>query len=269
MNSFFENPEKYDVKELVDKILRLQADCSWSREIKCLEEHGLSSATRILDIGTGNGHQLCRMAKRYPDKKFVGIEVSEPLVTLALDSAHEMGLANIEFIHDKCPTSRVEGDFDFILARLTIYCAQNREELLSWAHEILKNNARIAIVDMDYDWLYNYPQNPIIQKMFQVHRREFENGGADCSMGKKLPFILQRAGFRDVSCEVKTWWSSFGLTDEQFLELFSAYGAFSTKVAPDLFSNEDYADLISYLNEIISSKSGTVVYPLFVVCGVR
>ena len=167
-----------------------------AEEAECLENHGLKSAKRVLDIGTGNGHFLCRMAERYPDKQFVGIETSEPLIERAAKIAREMSLSNIKFIHDQCPASSINEKFDFVLARLAIYCSPNRDDVLAWAYELLENKSRIGIIELDYDWIYTHPPNAIIEKVFSVHRREFELHGADCSMGKKLPFLLQKAGFR-------------------------------------------------------------------------
>ena len=269
MNNFFADPERYNLSDLVEHILTMQTDYSWPGEAECLEKHGLKEAKRVLDIGTGNGHFLCRMADRYPDKQFVGIETSEPLIEQAFKSARERNLPNIQFIHDKCPALSVKGKFDFVQARLAIYCSPNRDDVLTWAYERLENNSRIGIIELDYDWIYTYPPNPIIEKVFAIHRHEFELHGADCSMGKKLPFYLQKAGFKDISFDVKAWWSSFELTNEQFFNLFSSYGVFSLKIAPDVFSSDDYNNLIDFLKKVNSSKTDTVVYPKVVVSGVK
>jgi tRNA G46 methylase TrmB len=93
MNTFFSDPARYNLGDLVDQILIMQTDYSWPKEAECLENHGLKSAKRVLDIGTGNGHFLCRMAERYPDKQFVGIETSEPLIERASKIARGMNLA--------------------------------------------------------------------------------------------------------------------------------------------------------------------------------
>ena len=223
----------------------------------------------MLDIGSGNGYFLCRMAERYPDKQFTGIEISEPFVERAFKTAREMKLSNVRFIHDKCPVQGMKEKFDFILARLTIYCSSDREDVLAWAYEILENRTRIGVIELDYDWIYTYPHNPIINKVFAVHRREFEVHGADCSMGKKVPFMLQNAGFKDIMFEVRSWWSSLELTNEQFFNLFSAYGMFSVRIAPDVFSYDDYNSLIDFLNRVNLSRAGMVVYPKVVVSGVR
>ena len=143
MNTFFADPARYNLSDLVDHILIMQTDYSWPKEAECLENHGLKSAKRVLDIGTGNGHFLCRMAERYPDKQFVGIETSEPLIERAAKIAREMSLSNIKFIHDQCPASSINEKFDFVLARLAIYCSPNRDDVLAWAYELLENKSRI------------------------------------------------------------------------------------------------------------------------------
>jgi ubiquinone/menaquinone biosynthesis C-methylase UbiE len=269
MNTFFADPARYNLSDLVNHILIIQTDYSWPKEAECLENHGSKSAKRVLDIGTGNGHFLCRMAERYPDKQFVGIETSEPLIEQASKLAREMSLSNIKFIHDQCPALSIKEKFDFVLARLAIYCSPNRDDVLAWAYELLENKSRIGIIELDYDWIYTHPPNAIIEKVFSVHRREFELHGADCSMGKKLPFLLQKAGFKDILFDVKAWWSSFELTNEQFFNLFSSYGAFCLRVAPNVFSNEDYKNLINFLHQVNASKTDTVVYPKVAVSGVK
>lgn len=269
MTTFFADPERYSLSDLSDQILTMQTDYSWPKESECLEKHGLKDARRVLDIGSGNGYFLCRMAERYPDKQFTGIEISEPFVERAFKTAREMKLSNVRFIHDKCPVQGIKEKFDFILARLTIYCSSDREDVLAWAYEILENRTRIGIIELDYDWIYTYPHNPIINKVFAVHRREFEVHGADCSMGKKVPFILQNAGFKDIMFEVRSWLSSLELTNEQFFNLFSAYGMFSVRIAPDVFSYDDYNSLIDFLNMVNLSRAGIVVYSKVVVSGVR
>ena len=269
MTTFFADPERYSFSELSDQILTMQTDYSWPKEAECLEKHGLKDASRVLDIGSGNGYFLCRMAERYPDKQFTGIEISEPFVERAFKTAREMKLSNVRFIHDKCPVQGIKEKFDFILARLTIYCSSDREDVLAWAYEILENRTRIGIIELDYDWIYTYPHNPIINKVFAVHRREFEVHGADCSMGKKVPFMLQNTGFKDIVFEVRSWWSSLELTNEQFFNLFSAYGMFSVRIAPDVFSYDDYNSLIDFLNMVNLPRAGIVVYPKIAVSGVR
>jgi ubiquinone/menaquinone biosynthesis C-methylase UbiE len=196
MDTFFADPARYNLGDLVDQILIMQTDYSWPKEAECLENYGLKSAKRVLDIGTGNGHFLCRMAERYPDKQFVGIETSEPLIERASKIAREMNLGNIKFIHDQCPALSIKEKFDFVLARLAIYCSPNRDDVLAWAYEVLENKSRIGIIELDYDWIYTYPSNAIIEKVFSVHRHEFELHGETAQWERSFRFWYKKLALR-------------------------------------------------------------------------
>jgi len=68
---------------------------------------------------------------------------------------------------------------------------------------------------------------------------------------------------------VKTWWSSFTLTQRQFFNLFGMYGLFSHKVDPEYFTRKDYDELLFYLKKVNKSKTDIVVYPKIVVSGLK
>ena len=58
------------------------------------------TAPTIIEIGFGNGHSLAEMAKKAPEKNFVGIEVHRPGVGSLLIEAREKALSNIRFYCD-------------------------------------------------------------------------------------------------------------------------------------------------------------------------
>ncbi len=51
-----------------------------------------------VEVGSGRGGYLCQMAKRHPDRKFVGIELKEELLMAAVRKAAEAELDNLVFI---------------------------------------------------------------------------------------------------------------------------------------------------------------------------
>ena len=91
MNTFFADPARYSLSDLVNHILIIQTDFSWPKEAECLENHGSSPQTRA-GYRYDNGHFRCRIAEGYTDKQFVGIETSEPLMERASEFAREMSL---------------------------------------------------------------------------------------------------------------------------------------------------------------------------------
>ncbi|HBM16835.1 MAG TPA: hypothetical protein DD381_10900 [Lentisphaeria bacterium] len=108
-----------------------------------------------------------------------------------------MNLSNVQFIHGRCPDDfDLNEKYGFIMARLAIYCSPDKDKLLAWARNALKDNSRIGIIDLDYDWIYSYPDTPLIKKNFNVHRKEFEQYGADYSIGKNFPLFLEKPGLK-------------------------------------------------------------------------
>lgn len=59
------------------------------------------NAPIILEIGFGMGHSLIQMAKYYPEKNFLGIEVYKPGIGSCLSAVNKFGIKNIRIIwHD-------------------------------------------------------------------------------------------------------------------------------------------------------------------------
>ncbi len=76
-----------------------------------------AESAAVLEIGCGAGRNLLPLADRYPQARFVGIDVSPSQIAIAQQWAAEAGLANVEF---RClPIDRFSADgrsFDYIIA---------------------------------------------------------------------------------------------------------------------------------------------------------
>ncbi|EEB08984.1 methyltransferase [Schizosaccharomyces japonicus yFS275] len=102
--------------------------------IEWIEEHvapvspGSPTAIRVLDVGTGNGHLLCRVAEEFahlvPDKMMLtGVDYSESAVQLARQVAAKHGLESrvdffaLDFLRDPVP---YQGEWDLLLDKGTL-----------------------------------------------------------------------------------------------------------------------------------------------------
>ncbi len=268
MTSFFENIDKLDLKEVMDETLRKQVDYPWPKEAICLEGHGLLEARNVLDIGTGNGHFLCRLAERYPDKRFTGVEVSEPLVELARDNVRERGLNNVELLHGKCPVDECRGPYDLVLARLSLYCDPKRDDVLRWAHGLLNRGGRLAIIDTDDGWMYAHPHDEILHKLFETLSSTFKADDVDRFIGRKLPGLLRKNGYSDIKFEVKTWYSNFEMDPEEFVDLYRGYGLIARKSAGELFTDEDLGLYEEWMYRMVEPDGdGVAIITMFVASG--
>lgn len=57
----------------------------------------LEAGIDVLDLGTGSGRALNRMAREYPNSRFTGYDISEEGISRARAEAREAGLSNVRF----------------------------------------------------------------------------------------------------------------------------------------------------------------------------
>ena len=74
-----------------------------------------ASGSRILDVGTGGGFPGLPLAILMPDVTFVLCDSRGNKIMVVRELAAEMGLKNVEAIHDRA--SNIDGKFDFIVSR--------------------------------------------------------------------------------------------------------------------------------------------------------
>ncbi len=269
MSHMFESFDNADIRNLMSEQLKRQVDVGWPNEAICLEGHGLKNATTVLDIGTGNGYFLCKMAERYPDKQFTGIEPNPELVEIAEKNIKEKSLTNITLINDQCPTKKITTSFDFVYARLCLYLAENRVEILSWAHEHIEPGRQICIIDVDHGSYYPDDPEAPLAKLHEAIKKRADDDGADRNIGKKLPYLLQKAGFSDIRTEGRYWYSTIGMAPDDFAEFWGASAYVFNAFMPDYYCKESLNELIRYLEEIKSGQDHVAINPIFFVSGTR
>ena len=63
-----------------------------------LNKLNLNEGENVLDIGCGCGHTTLNIAKRIsPDGQVTGLDISEPMLKRAKESANEMSISNASF----------------------------------------------------------------------------------------------------------------------------------------------------------------------------
>src|SRR5262245_41418507 len=87
-----------------------------------LVDHLLPGRTaRVLDLGTGDGHLLAAIGRRYPDAGGVGLDLSPEMVAAARERF--AGVEQVSFqVHDLMePLPDGLGEFDLVVSALAIH----------------------------------------------------------------------------------------------------------------------------------------------------
>ena len=74
------NPSSPQAKEMADESmvrnLAAQAEAIWPQEEPVFDRHPIGNG-KVLDVGCGTGEILARLAAKYPEATFVGIDLEE------------------------------------------------------------------------------------------------------------------------------------------------------------------------------------------------
>src|SRR5687767_6637250 len=107
-------------KEMADESmvrnLAAQAEAIWPQEEPIFHRHPLGDAT-VLDVGCGTGEITARLAAKYPQATFVGIDLEEPHLERARARCVEFG-ERVHFEAGDALALRFDpSTFDFVVCR--------------------------------------------------------------------------------------------------------------------------------------------------------
>jgi len=162
-----------------------------------------------------------------------------------------------------------ERGFDFAFSRLAIYSTPNREAVIAWARERLRDGGKFMVLDVDHGYICSWPHSDAWQRLFDAMEEEMAPKGADRRIGHKLPHMLLAAGFKDVKLDILTLYSSFEMEPEKFSRLFGSMSLLIHKVMPERFTKEDMDRFLAFIENAASDKTATAFSPFLIASGVK
>lgn len=147
---------------LWDRLLTLQADVTVGFELPAyFTEPAWRRARRVLDVGTGNGAYLRRLARLFPGKDYLGVDRSAELV----EAARSAGGGGVDY---RCLDAfEVEGSFDFIILRLVVRHVADQDRLVALLDRLLTPGGRALVSDSDGDRPSFWPEAPALSALFR------------------------------------------------------------------------------------------------------
>ena len=142
---------------------------------------------RVLELGCGQGGNLLAMAARYPQSKFVGLDLSSGHICRARDHASECGLENVTF-HAMDLADFESNDstsFDYIIAH-GVYSWVPREiakEVLRIIHESLSPS---GIAFVSYNTYPGWYAKSMIREVARYHAGGIGDPKQRISVAKKF-----------------------------------------------------------------------------------
>lgn len=100
----------------------------------------------IVDLGTGTGELLLKLADKFSQSHVVGIDISSEMIDKARKAAAKMSVNNVTFIVSSMEKAEI-GKIDFAVSCLAFHHVANKELVISKIHQALSENGKLVIGD--------------------------------------------------------------------------------------------------------------------------
>lgn len=154
---------------------------------------GLRRARRVLDVGSGSGH-VTRELGRGTRGRVVALD-NDPKM---LDASRAVlaRARNVEVREgDAHELPFADNDFDLVVCNLLLMWAQRPQEVVDEMARVARPGGRVlASMEPDYGGKIHYPENPVVDQVFQGAM--IERKGGDPHAGRKLRTWFVTAGLR-------------------------------------------------------------------------
>ena len=189
-----------NVDQLVEEQLNLQVKISYRDHHEFLLRHGLKECARVLDIGTGNGAFVSRLAQDHPEIHFTGIDKRQS----CLESAQRHVTQNLNFELVDMFSRRSPFDFslyDGFLMRYFLLHVDHAQKVLEFLKEKSKRPSKLWIIDLDSSQFRCEPQHQGFLKLTQLVKDFCAKISVDSFGGQKVLPILESLSLKNIVVE--------------------------------------------------------------------
>ena len=148
----------------------------------------------VLDCGCGTGPMIQLLHEKYPDKHYVGLDLTPGMIQVAQDK----NLSNTEFVvGDSENLPFEENSFDAVICSNSFHHYPNPQAFFDSAYRVLRKGGRLVVRDYTSSdfvvWLMNHVEMPLANLV----------GHGDVKICKVSEFIAmaEKAGFQVMTME--------------------------------------------------------------------
>jgi SAM-dependent methyltransferase len=179
------------------KRLLVQSRAMAPDAVAMIERFGPMQGWKCLDVGCGPGGITDLLAARVGESgRVIGLDMDDSFLQFARDHAPA---SNVEFRRgDAYASGLPPGSFDLVHMRFVASTAGEPQRLIAEASRLARDGGIVALQEPDGATLHCYPPHPAWDRLKAALLGAFKGVGADLELAKKLYFLVQQSGLRDV-----------------------------------------------------------------------
>lgn len=173
--------------DIWDRLQRLQADLCIGQELSAYYTcPQWEKARTVLDVGTGNGYYLRKLAGRFPEKAYRGIDASRELIDIAREDGREDAP---QFLH--CDLFDATGGYDFVIMRLLLQHLPDITKALGKAADIVNPGGSALVLDAHDPTRFYMPDVPEFRSFFKAYGEFEARQGRDRAVASHLGALIE------------------------------------------------------------------------------
>jgi len=164
-----------------------------------LENNGI-----LLDIGTGPGFLALLIARKYPNLKIIGIDLSKTMIKIANKNKKDLPILEFKVMDGK-KLEFSENSIDYIISTFALHHWRKPLEVFKEIYRVLKPDGQVfiydgysGISDNDIDLSLAYPLGIKLPKFF-IKKVLSGHGFSKEGYEKNIKPLIAQCGFKEVA----------------------------------------------------------------------
>ena len=147
----------------LNHILSFSIDKMWRRRVVRLVRR--LKPLRVMDLATGTGDLAIKMAKRIPEARIMGVDLSEKMLAVAAEKVRRQGLDDHIALYqgDAEQLDVADGVLDVVTVAFGVRNFGNLEVGLREIWRSLRSGGHIVILE------FSTPSNPVVRKLYEFY----------------------------------------------------------------------------------------------------
>lgn len=187
-----------ELDSFVQSHLNLQVKISYPDHHEFLLRHKLNECSQVLDVGTGNGTFVARLAQDHPNIHFVGIDKRKHCIDSCKPSENfEAFQVDMFSRQNTFDFSR----FDGFLMRYFLLHVDSAQKILELFKAKAKRPSRFWIIDLDWSQFACEPKSEAFDKLTGLVKDFCSKISVESRGGQNVLPLLQKLEFQNIVVE--------------------------------------------------------------------
>jgi ubiquinone/menaquinone biosynthesis C-methylase UbiE len=166
--------------------------------------HRLRSGSEILSVGCGPGVILREICLMDPSITGTGIDISAERIQEAIQK--NPANSRVKLVRGDAHAMQFPSDsFDLVYSRMLFEYLHDKEQAAAEMVRVCRPGGSVLLQDLDGQLLWNYPEDPVVQRAVEKVVSGLASTGFDPFVGRKLFSLAQKAGLKNIEVQVECY----------------------------------------------------------------